>query len=221
MTPLRVFIGYDRRQPLAYTVCRSSVERRARGRVQVEPLNIEHLPITRRGLTDFTFARYLVPWLCDYRGRALYMDGDMIARSDVWELLDIADPRMAVSVVQGPLRFEWASLMVYQCDSATCSDLTPGYVNDETTQPSNFSWTDRLGSLPREWNHLVGYDPPNPGAKVIHYTAGVPCWPETEHCEYADLWREELRYATSTVSWEALMGKSVHRAVIERFAPRG
>jgi hypothetical protein len=209
---MKVFIGTDKRQPVAYTVCRSSIERHAKKRVEIEPLNLKWLPITRQGLTEFTFSRYMVPWLCGYRGLALFMDADMIARADVNELEEITDPRMAVSVVQGKLRFEWPSLMLFRCDNLACVSLTPEYVGHEVTKPQTFEWCpkDRLGALPAEWNHCVGYDEPNPNAKVVHFTAGIPCFPETKDCEFADEWAAELKRACSSVSWQAIMGQSVH-----------
>jgi hypothetical protein len=215
--PLRVFIGYDPRQPLAYTVCQHSILRHATGRVQIEPLILAHMPITRRGLTEFTYSRWLVPRLCNYIGDALFIDPDTVVRGDLTEIPRIADLGMPASVVQGRLKFEWASLVYFQCGSGACRTLTPEYVADETHQPASFDWVPegRLGALPAEWNHLVLYDVPNPAAKVIHYTAGIPCWPETARCDAAPLWHEEMKAALSSVTWEALMGKSVHRAAVE------
>lgn len=217
-TPFRVFIGFDKRQPLAYTVARSSVERHASRRVQVEPLVIDWLPMKRRGLTDFTYTRWLVPWLCNFKGTALFMDPDTIARADVTELESIVNPMMAVSVVKGRLKFEWASVMYFQCDNASCQVLTPEYVANEQNQPPTFKWLHaqtRLGDLPPEWDHLVLYDKTDPAAKIIHYTAGIPCWPETKNSPLADLWHEEAQAALSTVSFMELMGKSVHRPAVE------
>lgn len=217
---MRVFIGFDARQPIAYHVCRASVERYAKGRVQVEPVRLDWLPITRRGLTDFTFARYLVPWLCDFNGPALFLDADIVVRADVRELLDVADPRAAVSVVQGQRAFEWPSVMFFRCDAAACKTLTPEWVNSPETAPHTLGWArDRLGALPPEWNFIVGYDAcPSPEwqPKIVHYTAGIPCWRETEACEFAEWWHEEFAHMRTTVSWEALMGQSVHRPVVER-----
>jgi hypothetical protein len=214
--PLRVFIGYDARQPLAFTVCAHSILRHATRRVQIEPLILDWMPMRRRGLTDFTYTRWLVPWLCQYQGDALFIDPDTIVRGDVTEIPGLADPAMAASVVQGKLKFEWASLVYFQCSHGRCRALTPAYVADEQNQPASFAWAEgRLGTLPAEWNHLVLYDEPNPAAKNIHYTAGIPCWPETAKCEAADLWHEEAKAALATVPWEDLMGKSVHRAAVE------
>ena len=109
--PLRVFIGVDRRQPVAYTAAAWSIARYATKPVAVTPLLLDQLPITRRGLTGFTYSRWLVPWLCGFRGKALFMDADMIVRADVAELFAL-DDMSAVSVMQEQERFEWPSLMV-------------------------------------------------------------------------------------------------------------
>jgi lipopolysaccharide biosynthesis glycosyltransferase len=214
---MRVFLGFDPRQPLAYTVARSSIERHAAGRVQVEPLRLDWLPMTRRGLTDFTYSRFLVPWLCDFRGAALFADPDIVVRGDVGELLEVADPNAAVSVVQGRLRFEWASVMFFRCDNFRCRTLTPEYVNDPAHELFTFDWAqDRIGGLPAEWNYLVGYDTMTEREpKLVHFTAGIPCWPETRESDYAAWWHEEGQYAVGSCSWEELMGRSVHVRVVQ------
>ena len=218
--PLRVFIGFDSRQPLAYNVARSSVERHAKGRVQVEPLRLDWLPISRKGLTEFTYSRFLVPWLCDFKGVALYMDSDVIAIGDVTELIGQIQNNKAVSVVKGQRRFEWASVMVFQNSNCDCVKLTPEFVNDPENALFDFKWAGsaQVGALPEEWNNLIGYEAPNPNAKIIHYTAGIPCWPETKKSPLAKLWFQELAIMNSTVTWEELMGKSVHRKVVEAMA---
>jgi len=215
---MRVFIGFDERQPLAYHVCRSSIERHAGTRVQVEPLRLRWLPLRRRGLTDFTFSRYLCPYLCGFDGESLFMDADIIVRADVHELAALAPADAAVSVVKNPLRLEWTSVMFFR--NARCRALTPEAI--ESGHPEKLEWADRVGELPAEWNHCVGYDAPNPAAKLIHFTQGIPCWPETEDCEHAETWREEYRHLNGTVSWQELMGRSVHaKRVLQRLQAAG
>jgi hypothetical protein len=48
-------------------------------------------------------------------------------------------------------------------------------------QPHGIDWLseDLIGDLPREWNHLVGYDAPRSDAKLVHYTQGMPIFEET------------------------------------------
>ncbi len=203
---MRIFIGFDKRQPLAYNVCRSSIERRASERVRIEPLMIDWLPMKRRGLTDFTFTRYMVPYLCQYNGDAMFLDPDMIVLDDIFKVFKHYDSRNAVSVVKNPLRFEWPSMMIF--NNALCRELTPEYI--EKNSPQKLEWADKIGELPTEWNHLVGYDKPNPDAKIVHFTKGIPCWPETNFGEFAQEWCDEANYANSTVTWDELMGGSVH-----------
>jgi hypothetical protein len=209
---MRVFIGMDERQPLAYHVCRSSIERHAGARVAVEPLRLKWLPIKRRGLTDFTFSRYLCPYLCGFEGSSLFMDADIVVRADVRELDELAPPDAPVSLVKNKLRLEWPSVMLFR--NPHCRALTPEFV--ETGKPESFDWAQSIGELPPEWNHCVGYDAPDPRAKLVHYTQGIPCWPETEGCEHAETWREEYRHLNGTVSWQELMGGSVHAQYVRR-----
>jgi len=102
----RVFVGFDERQPVAYNVLQHSLHRYAKGRVQVEPLMLDKLPITRRGLTQFTYSRFLVPYLCNYEGAAIFMDADVVVKADIGELLAQADGVSAVQVMKDQHKFE-------------------------------------------------------------------------------------------------------------------
>lgn len=218
--PVRVFVGYDSRQPLAYNVLQHSLHRHALSRrVIIEPLLLHKLPITRRGLTEFTFSRFLVPWLCDYAGAAIFMDADIVVTGDVGELVDQADGASSVQVMQQQAPFEWSSVMLFNCER--CKLLTPEYVNDESNPLLNLKWA-ALGSITPEWNHCVGNVEPKE-AKLYHFTQGLPCWPETRGLPEDSVWLEELRLTNATVSWFELMGNSVHaKPVLQRFlAARG
>ena len=142
------------------------------------------------------------------------MDSDTIATGDITELPSLIG-HDAVSVVKGKQRFEWPSVMMFQNSNSGCVKLTPKFVNDTENSLFDFKWADSIGELPAEWNNLIGYQEPNPKAKIIHYTAGIPCWPETKASPLAKLWMKELAYSVSTVTWEELMGKSVHRKIVE------
>ncbi len=210
---LRVFIGYDDRQPIAYNVAAFSVARNASKPVAITPLIYERLPLKRTGLTKFTFTRYLVPFLCGYEGWALFIDADTLCLGNVAELP--WETANSVSVVPHAyvrknermvsVHFERPSVMLFNC--AASRKLTPEYI--EVGKPQSLDWAESIGELGREWNHLVGYDTPGP-AKLIHFTQGIPCFPETRDDEYANEWMEHLRAMNSTVSWEEIMGPSVH-----------
>jgi len=161
--------------------------------------------------TEFSMTRFLVPYLSGYEGISLFMDSDMLCLADIFDLLEagLADLR-AVAVCQhdytpkGSVKMDgqqqttyprknWSSLIVFNNDR--CQALTPDCVNTATgLDLHRFNWLTDLapvGSIPLEWNWLVGEYAANPAAKVLHYTLGGPWFRDYENCDHADLWREE------------------------------
>lgn len=207
----QIFIGYDPRQPVAYHVAAHSVVSRLSRPVPVTRLQLNQLPVKRRGLTEFTYSRFLVPSLSAYDGYSLFLDADMLVLGDVTRLLDEADKLAAVSVVMHAQAFERPSLMLF--NNKRCQNLTPEFVQDPKNGLFDLKWAAKVGALRHEWNFLVGYDQKPPATPfVIHYTKGVPCWPETRFCDYANEWDAECTALTNTVSFQELMGGSVHVA---------
>jgi hypothetical protein len=135
---LKVFIGYDPRQAVSYNVCQHSIVIRTLKPVSIIPLVIETLPIKRQGLTPFTWSRFLVPYLSEFKGMSIFLDADIILQHDIGELVEIAkslnsnDIAPAVSVVKSSQKFEWASMMVFNCEHPDNLKLTPDYI-DKTT----------------------------------------------------------------------------------------
>lgn len=211
---LRIFIGYDPRQPVSFNVLQQSIIVRSSKPVAITPLIIQTLPFKRTGLTPFTYTRFLVPYLCDYQGWALFLDADIILRDDISQLFDLRDDKYAVMVSKNQHKFEWASVMLFNCERNTI--LTPEYC-DKADALHQISWCreDEIGDLPREWNHLVGYDAERPDAKLVHYTQGVPCFPETNDSEYVQDWMDEQRWLNASQPWEVLMGNSIHACTID------
>lgn len=164
--PLRIFIGYDSKEPIAYHVLVSSILRRASVPVSIIPLTRQSLGRTYtrpRGpteATEFSLTRFLVPYLSEYRGLSVFMDCDMLLRVDILELwLDLlAQPGKAVwcchhdYVPKALIKFEgheqtryprknWSSFMVF--DNAQCKALTPAYVNTASgLELHRFHWLD-------------------------------------------------------------------------------
>jgi lipopolysaccharide biosynthesis glycosyltransferase len=205
---MRIFIGVDPRDAVSYNVLQWSIIRRSSQPVAICPLVLPQLNFKRQGLTHFTFTRYLAPLMCGYKGKSLFLDSDMLCLGDIAELfaLELDDP---VAVVKNKERFEWPSLMMF--NNELCTNLTKGFVEDETTKPYALEWARSIGELPSEWNHCVGYDEPRDDAKLVHYTTGTPGFKERRASEYAWEWQEELKSMTSQVSWLEIHGKSVHR----------
>jgi hypothetical protein len=217
---LRIFIGYDHRQPISYNVLQYSILKYASEPVAITPLVYETVGIKRCGLTPFTFTRFVIPYLCDYRGWAVFMDADMILKSDIKKLFDMKDERYRVMVVKSKKKFEHASLMLFNCEK--CKHLIPEYIEKaEGLHLIDWAKEEEIGGLPPEWNVLVGYDKYREDAKLVHYTQGVPCFPETFPCDYSNDWHALCAEMNSAYEWSDLMGKSVHACKINnKFMPK-
>lgn len=213
MSILKVFIGYDHRQPIAYNVLQHSIISQSSKPVAIIPLVLDQLSMKRTGLTPFTFSRFLVPYLCDYEGWALFLDLDMVVKGDIAELFDCADNRYAVMVAKNEKKFEWASAMLFNCPRNKI--LTEDYIR-QSAGLHGISWLSdaEIGNLPPEWNHLVGYDEPIDKPKLIHYTQGIPVFPETNSCDYAKDWEQALQAANMATNWTELMGNSIHAELL-------
>jgi lipopolysaccharide biosynthesis glycosyltransferase len=211
---LKIFIGFDPNETVAYhTLCHSIITRASKP-VSITPLILSQLPMTRirdpRQSTEFAFSRFLVPYLCNYEGRAIFMDCDMLCLTDI-SLMDAYDMRgKSVMVVkhdykpktvtkflgQVQTRYEkknWSSVMMF--NNRYCRKLTPEYVNKASgLELHQFHWTDEnmIGELPKVWNHLVGEYEPDPNACIVHYTLGGPYFKDYENCEYSVEWFEEF-----------------------------
>jgi hypothetical protein len=163
---LKVFIGYDTRQAVSYNVCQHSILIRTLKPIAIVPLVLETLPIKRQGLTPFTWSRFLVPYLSDFKGISIFLDADIILQHDIHELVDLVKNlnqdgvAPAVSVVKCLQKFEWASMMVFNCEHPDNAVLTPEYIEKTTDKLHAISWTESIGEIPSQWNHLVGYDKP-------------------------------------------------------------
>jgi hypothetical protein len=216
MEPIRIFIGYDPRETVAFSVLAHSINVRASRAVSITPLMLSQLGAIytreRHPLqsTDFSFTRFLVPYLCEYRGWALFMDCDMLVLDDIARLWELRDERFAVQVVKhnhvpreevkflnaAQTKYEkknWSSVMLFNC--AKCTALTPQFVNTASgLELHQFKWLvdDALiGEIPHRWNHLVGYDAPGAEVSNLHFTQGGPYFEQFRDCDFADAWRSE------------------------------
>ena len=217
---LRVFIGYDERQPVSFSVLSQSILENASVPVQITPIRLHTLPLKRQGLTPFTYSRFMVPYMCNYKGWGLFLDADMVLLDDIAKLFDKGNTKYKVMVVKNPMKFEWASLMLFNC--AKCEILTPDYI-EKANNLHGIGWAEdhEIGDLPREWNHLVGYDEEREDAKLVHYTQGVPAFPETQSQEYSKEWHGFAQRALAAVPWDNLMAQSVHATnVNDTFLPK-
>jgi lipopolysaccharide biosynthesis glycosyltransferase len=215
MKSIPVFIGYDPREAVAYHTCANSIIRHASRPVAIIPLALNLFEDYEETHTDgsnhFIYSRFLVPHLMEYTGHAIFIDGDMIVRSDIVELWEQRDVAKDVQVVKHDYqtrmtekylgaknedypRKNWSSVILWNCNSFPNRRLTPDFVQKSTGSfLHRFTWLDdeRIGELPREWNWLPDEYGPNPDAKLLHYTLGTPCFHEFATTPMADEWHRE------------------------------
>jgi hypothetical protein len=177
----------------------------------------------RDGTNAFTLARFEIPRLCRFNGWAIFMDGaDMVCRADIAELWSMRDYSKCVQVVQHdeyktkhPRKYvgtgmeaenfnyprkNWSSVMLMNCAHPDWRRAEDPKKSQWGPYLQQFGWTDRIGSIEPEWNWLVDEFGPNPDAKVLHWTAGIPAFDHYMHAPMADEWfkaRAKVTQATA------------------------
>lgn len=233
---IQVFAGYDFTESAGYHVFTQSVLEHASEPVSITPLHLPNLRGVydagpRDGSNAFIYSRFLVPHLMGHKGQAIFVDGaDMLCRGDIAELWRLFNPNYAVQVVQHnyqtkhPRKYigsaieaknedyprkNWTSVMLINCahydwrrldldEIATC----PGsYLHRLSFIEPRF-----VGELPLEWNWLVDEYGPNPDAKLLHWTAGMPGFTNYKYAPHADEWHRMHRRATWVANERAISG---------------
>lgn len=210
---LDIYIGYDVAERVAYHALAQSLIDHASIPIRITPIALSTLgklhdrPRISQQSTDFSFTRFLTPFLSGYEGWSLFMDCDMLVRGDIAELFALTDDRFSVIVarhdytpcdsekflghVQLPYpKKNWSSVILF--NNARCRGLTPDYVNTASgLDLHQFKWLagdEEIGGFPLEWNWLVGEYPANSIAKIVHFTRGGPYFAQYADCDYADEW---------------------------------
>lgn len=226
-----IWIGFDPREAAAFAVTKHSVVRHlitpvpVRGIVlsQLRDAGLYYRPTSQREgriwddisgapcATEFSISRFLVKELAG-TGWAIFMDSDMMVRSNLERLFKDLDPKKAVMCVKhdhqpaegikmdGQVqtrysRKNWTSFMAINCQHPANKALTVELINTVPGRDLHaFCWLadDDIGELDVSWNWLVGHSDPEVIPDNVHFTEGIPCMPGYENCAYADEWRAEL-----------------------------
>src|SRR5258706_5058566 len=145
--PIRLFIGFDAREAIAYHVCCQSILTKCSRPISITPLALnlfadDYSETHTDGSNAFIYSRFLIPWLCEWKGYAIFLDGDTIVREDIAELWRRRRPDKAVAVVQHDYRTKhpvkylgvknedyprknWSSVMLWNCGYYPNRLLTP------------------------------------------------------------------------------------------------
>jgi hypothetical protein len=217
---IKVFIGFDKVESVAWHTMAHSILRQASRPVAIVPVNLANL----RGIytrerdakqsNEFSFSRFLVPYLCDYQGFGVFFDCDMMLRTDINDIFAEVDkdPGKAVYVVKHDYeprdevkflntrqykypRKNWSSVVLWNCAHPANRVVTTDYVNHATAMDLHrFHWLkdDEIGDLNIRWNWLVGeYAEPPADVKNVHWTVGGPYFIEYQDVDFSDEWFKE------------------------------
>ncbi|KAF3362331.1 Uncharacterized protein PHSC3_001160 [Chlamydiales bacterium STE3] len=204
MDPIRVFIGTEPKQWLPTEVLRWSIQRRTSQAVEFQEL--KHLPLNLKGemYTGFSFYRFAIPETCQYKGRAIYLDADIVVLADIHELIQLemeGQGALARPLKPGTNSGRYTSVMLLDNEKLRHWDMkvwvekinqNQALYNDTLWVAPNGLNSQDFGDLPAYWNHLDQYDQTT---KMIHYT-NVPMqpWKKAGH-PFAAIFLKELRSA--------------------------
>lgn len=222
---IKVFVGFDRVESVSWHTMAHSILRQASRPVAIVPVCLDNL----RGIytrerdpkqsNDFSFTRFLVPYLCGYEGYALFFDCDMMLRTDIARIFDAveADPGRAVYVVkhdyepQDKVKFlntmqykyprkNWSSVVLWNCAHVANRAVTKEFVNTASgMELHRFSWLkdEEIGQLDLRWNWLVGeYSDPPQDVFNVHWTVGGPYFLEYQDVDFSAEWFKEAARMT-------------------------
>ena len=167
--------------------------------------------------TEFTYTRFLSPYLNNYKGIAIFCDSDFLWECDIYEELmpyieKMLNQKGSVCCVKHEYqekkslkmnnliqtdypRKNWSSLIVFNCLHEDCKKLTLNNVNNQSPAwLHRFQWCQdkNIIELPKTYNYLVEiyHDEDNP--KVIHYTNGGPWHYLYQKTEFYEKWLKYL-----------------------------
>lgn len=216
---LTVYIGYDTTnlgQQMARTVCERSI-RKYNQDIEIKALELKDLrsfgvytrPHDEKQSTEFTYTRFLVPYLNNYEGLAVFCDSDFLWQRNIYSLIAYADSSLSVSCVHHEYtecpnklkmdgfkqewypRKNWSSLMLFDCEHKHCKKLTPEVISTESPKYLHrMEWTqdDCIGRIPHSYNYLVGYYNTHKRPAAYHFTDGGPWHKETANCDEGEKW---------------------------------
>lgn len=223
-----LYVGYDPREAACFHVFAQSVIERASAPVSFIPLHkpmLSNFDGQRDGSNAFIYSRFLVPYLQNYRGWALFCDGDMACLDDIaklWALREANGFDKAVCVVKHDYKTKYprkyigtpmeadnldypgknrSSVMLWNCEHYSNRILTPDFVKETPGSfLHRFQWLkeSQVGQLPPEWNALA-LEQDIGLASLVHYTLGAPGFKHYQYSDGAEHWHRAKKNAMNMV----------------------
>lgn len=239
---VRVFIGSGEASLLERKVTIYSLRKHTKRELDIYVFNGTHnavelndrepfsaplsLDLKYQNITEFSLYRYLIPQLCNYQGKAIYIDSDVICLTDIGELFDTSlegddflAKKDAYSHVEADL---WAlSVMLIDCEKCRFS-LTTYY---EEMDRGLYDYQDfacmssaflahhpyKIGRLDPHWNVLDYVDK---NTKLIHYTnLNTQPWKHPHH-PYGKLW---FTYFNEAISAGYITQKDIDLSLVRSY----
>jgi hypothetical protein len=217
LDPLRVFIGYDEREAIAYHVLVHSIMKHASRPVAIIPLKrelLQHVHRRPRGpldSTDFAITRFLVPYLSGYEGVSVFMDCDMLVRADLQKLIaECLCDRCGHPFGTHRRRTDWdgAPLDGFECCAcawARCDASPAVYVakHDYTPKAAQKMDGQRQTAYPRKnWSSLMVFDNERCRALTPEYVNSAP---GLDLHRFA--WLRDEQIGSLALGWNWLVGE--------------
>ncbi len=209
-----IVVGFDQREAVAYHTFTQSIIEKSTMPVRFLPLSINSLSNYNErhkdGSNDFIYSRFLVPHLMNFKGWAIYADGDMVCLEDIKKLWNQRDKNYALQVVKHDYetkiekkyfgnknenypRKNWSSLILWNCEHEAHKILSPDFIEKQSGAfLHRFSWIkdEEIGELEKEWNWLSLEYEEKKDINLIHYTIGTPCFKEYENKSLSSYWKK-------------------------------
>jgi hypothetical protein len=207
--PLRIFIGYDSTHGDCSEVCARSILQqfseihgvdveKAENYFQINRIDISKIPEYTREYaeqsTEFTYSRFLVPYLSNYEGISVFVDDDFVFKNSILDLFYFVSPDSPVACVKHDFKESktekmgglkntsydkklWSSMMVFNNAHPDCKKLTPDIINTCDGQYLHqFKWASSVDAIPNKYVWTEGYSDITDieRSHSVHYTHGGP-----------------------------------------------
>lgn len=206
---IQIYVGTDRSQSLAVDVLAYSIRRHTEHPVDIHSMLDVEIPepkdVRQSQRTGFSFARWAIPELAGNKGRAIYLDADMLVFRDIGDLWAVPMDGAKVAVLEadrdtGPnvhYNKNETSVMVLDCDrcdwtlQALVDGLDGRYVYSDLMADLCFLDEGEIArTIPADWNRLEKF---TPTTGLLHFTI-MPTQPwVSARNPLAHLWINEVR----------------------------
>ena len=209
---MRIFIGHDSRYKDASKVCKQSIlnhwpdaDITFLDKAKLKEIGIYGREDVKGESTEFSFTRFYVPLICNYKGVAMFCDNDFVWKCDPRQLRKYINQKPLAVVKHEEYEAKenkmdgvenknypkknWSSLMVFRCNQFK-NKLNKDYLDNATPaqlHEFHFLNENNIADIPKKFNCLVGYDDLK-GAHALHYTNGGPWFDDYRDAEASEEW---------------------------------